>query len=1013
MSVSKFIVTRPIFVSMIALIVVLMGCIAFLRIPIELMPDTTVPTLTVRVNVNGTSPTEIEKNITRPIEDTLSSLEGLKNITSSSRSGRCFIRLIFDWGVDISEAQREVLQRVAKIEKDLPPEASTIFVQKYDANDLPLLVFGITSEISIPNITNLLEDQLLPILMRIEGVSNVDIWGGTEREVQVSMDLKKLKALKLSITEIANILKKKNFTLSAGTITTGNTRTTLRIAADINRIWKLRNLVIKNNDDGNIFLNDIATVRLIPRKNNHISYVNGERGLRIALYKSSGSNTVKVAKNAIQVIERFHKANQKFSYTEIFNTSIYVENSINNVLFSVLYGGILAIVVLIVFLRNLRSTLVIGISIPISVIATFALLYFNDLTLNLMTIGGLGLGIGMLVDNAIVVLENIMRLRKKGLSVLEAAIQGPREVRSSVIASTITTLIVFLPVIFIQGVTSLLFKELAIVIIFSMLVSLIVAIFLIPTLSALLLSKTEKIKEKGIWRFFEQGFEWVDFKYNEILKTSLENRFSTLFICFLLFVSALVLIPRIGSEFMPYADPGEVRVYANMGKGTPMEVMEENMLHMVQVIKSEFPEVKNSMAYIRDATESNWAFINLSLVSAKERSMSAKQILSKIRERFHSLLGVKVSGRVPKSPFVPKMPNSSGNNIDIEIRGYNLNRFFPIALQLKERLETLEGIEEVNVPEERTKNEKLIVADRQKISDLGLSLPSLATEIKTLTTGLQGGKLIDRGEEYKIRIQAKENENLTSEDILSMSVYNKYEEPIMMSNLVRVEDYVGPDRIERDSRQRILRLGIETNDFINESVTVQEIQELLQDFPTPAGFGILIGGNYQEQIESNRDLATSLILVILLVYMVMAAQFESLIDPFIIMFSVPMAAIGVLWILYLTNTTFNMQSNIGCVMLAGIVVNNAILLVHQANEIGKTKRSAKESIVLAAKQRLRPILITTTTTILGLTPIALGFGDGGEAQAPMARAVLGGLISSTFITLVLVPIIYSFFKKKI
>jgi len=1013
MNISSFTVSRPVLVSMATLIVMLIGCVAFFRLPIELMPDTTVPTLSIRARYPGAGPTDVEKLVTRPIEDALNQVEGLRFIQSYSDLGISQIRLVFNWGEDLDEAIRNVQAMLDKVENRLPEEVDRVDIRKYDPNDLPVLVYGVTTENSQADLTRKLEDEIIPVLSRIEGVGEADLLGETDMEIQVVFDLKKLKVLKLSVSDVAGIIKRQNFSLAAGRVQTGLEQEGLRISTDYDNLQDLRNTVIKSMNTGKVFLSDVASVEFAPEKRTSVSYIDGVQGLRLAVSKAPGSNTVKVAREVGKVIEQYQKRSKDFTITEIFNTAVYIENSIRNVNFSVLYGGFLAICVLIIFLRNIRSTLVIGVSIPISVIATFALIYFSGLSLNLMTIGGLALGIGMLVDNAIVVLENISRLRQTGLPVKEAAIQGGTEVQSSITASTITTLIVFLPVLFLEGVTSLLFKELAIVVAFAMLVSLASAILLIPTLTSLVIPKKLSTgPERGLWGILARSFESIENLYVKILAECLSSRGWTITICLLLLGSAAVLFPKIGAEFMPSADSNEIRIYVTMARGTPFESVRDAVFSIETQIREGYPEVLNSLSYLRDDSNSNRGYISLNLVPSSQRKQSARDIYYRMMLQFADIPGVQVRGSVPRSPFAPSLPNASGDLIELEVRGYDLNMFEPVATQVKEILEQIPGVEEINIPAYRTRSEKLVKIDKLKTTELGIPFATVASEIKGVLTGTLAGYFIKEGMEYPIRLLVQGYDQMSPEDILSLTINNRSNEPIMFSNIIDIIDYEGPARIDRDNRQRILKLDVSLSQEAKESFILNEMEETLNEMALPSGFSVLIGGSYQQQKESNRSLMMSLLLVVMLVYMVMAAQFESLKHPFVIMFSVPLAAIGVLWILYLTNTTFNMQSNMGCVMLAGIVVNNAILLVDQTNRLRERRMPVIQALIESGRRRLRPILMTTATTVLGLLPLALGFGDGGEAQAPMARVVMGGLLSSTFITLVLVPVVYSLFEKE-
>ncbi len=1001
---------------MATLMVVLLGSLSFFRIPMDLMPDTSVPTMSVITNYPGSSPKEIERLITRPLEGALSGLEGLKLITSTSNSNRSVIRLVFDWGSDIDDRQQRVREVISRSERQLPKDTDKPNVRRFDPNDLPVLVYGITSTHLDPvELTRQIDDAVSSSLSRLDGVGNVDSWGGSYEEVEVMVDLKKLKAHKLTLTDLSNAIKKQNFSLSVGKVKTGLKSQNLRVSMEPNSPHRLRQLVIKTLDTGIILLKDVADIKQQTAKLWADTYVDGTKGLRLAVFKVPGANTVEMAKEVKAVISNFDQRSSDIQFTEIFNSATYIENSISNVNRSVLYGGLLATFVLIVFLRNLRSAIVVGVSIPVSILATFSLMESYGISLNLMTIGGLSLGIGMLVDNAIVVLENIVRLHQKGERLDLAAAKGGQEVQASILASTITTLIVFLPVLFMDGITSMLFKDLTIVVAFSMIVSLLTAILLIPSLTALFLKGEQQSKAQAqnpVWHHLNVFFENIEGLYVKVLASSLRARAWTLTLCCLLLVSALMLIPKIRVEFMPSADSDQLRLTAFMAKGTPYETLKKNMLNIIHILKSEFPQIKHSVSYLKDTDDNDRAWFQLCLLPSGEREVTAREMLKQIKARCSALAGVRIHGRLPRSPFTPKLPNSSGAIANVEIRGYDLKLFESTAEQIKTNLETIPGVDEVIIPFQSLNREKVIRIDRIKTSELGLSPQHIAQEIKTVNSGLKAGKITQGGLEYPIQIRTHDQHSRNSDDILGLTVYNRFDEPILIDNLVKLQEEDGPNRIDRNNRQRILTLSLDLDEEFNVNSLLGELTARINEIPCPPGFTLNLGGSYQQQIESRRELMISLALVVVLVYMVMAAQFESLKHPFIIMISVPLAAIGVLWTLFLTDTSFNTQSNMGCVMLAGIVVNNAILLVDQANKLLRSNMAPKEAIVEAGRRRLRPILMTTSTTVLGLFPLALGLGDGGEAQAPMARAVMGGLISSTMITLVLIPIIYTFTERR-
>jgi HAE1 family hydrophobic/amphiphilic exporter-1 len=743
----------------------------------------------------------------------------------------------------------------------------------------------------------------------------------------------------------------------------------------------------------------------------------------VSVRKQSGKNTVEVARGVLEEIERINRDIPQIRLTPIIDTSDYIKRSITNVGSLALYGGILAVFVLLFFLRDIRGTTVIATAIPISIVSTFALMYFAGFTLNIMTLGGLALGIGMLVDNAIVVLENIYRLRQSGQSPIQAAINGSGEVTAAILASTLTTLAVFLPLVFVRGMAGVMFKQLSIVVGFSLLCSLGIAVTLVPMLaSKILLPTTRDPGESDAWsrKLFLAGgrmFDRMEARYKDLLHSALDHRKLVVGGAALLLLGALALIPLVGVELMPDTDEGEVRVYAEMEVGTRLEVLDERFQAVETIVREAVPEAKSVMSFVGGTgwrpRGSHAGEMRISLKPQVQRSRSSEEIATALRRKLTGIPGVTIRTRAGQGLFILRLGAPQGEKIQIETRGYDLAAADVLAERIKDVVETINGVTDAEVSRESGSPEELIIVDRQKAADMKLTVSQIANALQTVLSGTSASYYREAGKEYRILVKLKEAERMVLNDILDLTLTNADGEAVILRNVVGIRPQTGPVRIERKDQERIVTVSANISGRDMGSI-LADIREGLSSIPVPRDFSIVFGGDYEEEQKAFRELLLGFILALVLVYMVMACLYESLRDPFVVMFSVPLAAIGVTLMLFLTKTTFNVQSFIGCIMLGGIVVNNAILLVDHTNLLRRRDgMSLQDAIEEAGRRRLRPILMTAMTTVLGLVPLALGLGEGGEAQAPLARAVIGGLLSSTLITLVFVPTVYSIFKRRL
>ncbi len=1022
MRISRLAVHRPIFTIMVVLITIILGVVSLTRLPVDLMPDISYPTLSISSSYENASPEEVEELITRPIEEAVSAVPGVEEVSSTSMEGSSTIRVTFAWGTDLDAAANDIRDRLDRVITNLPEKAERPRLRKFDLASFPILTLGVSSKLDPVELRQIAENQVKYRLERVPGVAAVDIHGGLEREIHINLNPDKVKALGLPLNQIISRINEGNINVPAGTIDQGNLEVTVRTPGEYHSLDQIRDTVVAIRENVPIRIGEVADVEDSWLKVTRIVRVNGEPGLRLSVNKQSGKNTVEVARNVHKELERIAQDIPHIKIIPIIDTSDYIQRSIANVGSSAVYGGILAVLVLLLFLRNIPSTAVIATAIPISIIATFVLMYFAGFTLNIMTLGGLALGVGMLVDNAIVVLENIYRMRESGESSERAAINGTEEVSDAIVASTLTTVVVFLPLIFVRGMSGVMFKQLSIVVSFSLLCSLAAALTVVPMFSARILTAPDKgnlLKEtlgSRIFRYSGHIFTLIETKYKHILHISLNHRASVIIGALALLGGSLALIPLIGVELMPSTDESEVRVTGEMQVGTRLDVLNTRIKQIEEIVEKSVPEIKNMVTNMGGSswrgTTSHTGQIQIALKPQSQRSRSSEQVAGDLRLKLANIPGMLVRTRAGQGLSLLRVGPSDTDRIEVEIRGHDLQVADALAQQVKKIVENIEGITDAKASRESGRPEEVVIIDRQKAADMKLTVSDIANALQTIISGTQAGNFRQLGDEYVILVKIKEAEKMNLMDILDLTLTNSDGQAVVLRNVVEIKPRSGPVQVERKDQERVVTISANTSGRDMGSV-LTDIRRQLRSVPAPQGFNILLRGDYEEQQKAFNELLLSCFLALVLVYMVMACQYESLRDPFVVMFSVPLAAIGVTIMLFLTGTTFNIQSFIGCIMLGGIVVNNAILLVDHTNLLRRTAgMSLRDAIEEAGRRRLRPILMTTLTTIIGLIPLALGLNEGGEAQAPMARVVIGGLFSSTLITLVFVPVIYSIFEKR-
>ncbi len=1014
-------VRRPVFTTMVTLIVVVLGAVSLSKLRIDLLPNVEMPTLTVQTGYEGASPEVMESLVTQIVEEIIATVPGVEEMSSTSSEGNSRIRVTFMWGTDIDAAATDVRAKLEDELNELPDDVVRPQIRKFDVNSFPVVLLGVASQLDPIELTTLIDDQVRYRFARLPGVAQVDMWGGYNREVRVELDPGRVRALGLPLNQILAGIRDANLDLPAGQIESGRYEVTLRAPAEFQSLDQIRETVIATREGAPVTLGQIAEVRDTYERLTRIIRVNGELGLRMAIRKQADANTVEVSNRILREIEEVNRDFPQIEVVPVINQGNFIERSIQNVANSVLYGGVLAVFVLLFFLRNFRSTIVISLAIPISIVATFALIYFNGFTLNLMTLGGLALGVGMMVDSSIVVLENIFRRRdEENEDTAEASVAGAVEVGPAIVASTITTLVIFLPLIFVQGVSGILFKELAYVIVFSLVCSLAVSLSLVPMLaSKLLKSPRQRHESQPAWidrlaTASDRAFGALDSQYRDLLRWVLRHRLITVGVCLLALTASLLLLPLLGTEFLPPSDEGEVRVSGEMEIGTRLDIVDQQTRLFEQVV---FDSVPERIAAVTSVGASGWnpadsaeGEIRLSLVPVSQRDRSNTEIADDLRRKLDGKVpGMTIRTRAPQGQFLLERILGSDDGISVDIRGYDLETLSELTSRVIAEIEKIPGITDVDTSRDEGIPQQELYIDRAKAADVGVSVRDIAEALETAVAGSRAGDYRTFGNSYRILVQFKDAYQLSIEQVLDLTVRSESGEDVALRNLVTTRDGRGPTLIQRKDQQRVFEVTANIAGRDLGSVAA-DVDAALDRIPRPVGYDLMLAGNVEEQQKATRELIISLVLALALVYMVLACQYESLRDPLVVMLSVPMAAIGVLITLFLTDTTLNVQSYIGCIMLGGIVVNNAILLVDQAGQLRtRAGMDTREAVAEAGRRRLRPILMTSLTTMLGLTPLALGIGEGADAQAPLARAVIGGLAGSMLITLVLIPAVYSLF----
>jgi HAE1 family hydrophobic/amphiphilic exporter-1 len=1021
MSIPRTAIERPVTMFMISGVVILLGFMSLARLPVDLMPDISYPSLTVRVSYPGVGPLEMEELVTRPIEQAVSATSGVERLESTSSEGSSRVTLNFAWGTDLNEAADDVRNRLDRVRGRLPDEADPPVMFKFDANAQPIMGVGVEGNFDRVTLREMAENDLSPRLERVPGVASVSVEGGLRRQIHVELSKEKITALELPVNRIVQLLRSENQNVPLGEIDEGDRTYLLRSQGQFANLTEIENLVVMTRGGVPVYLRDIAQVRDSTEDLRSFTRINGNPGVRLRVTKQSGQNTVAIASAVRAEVARINNEMPGLKLTVLDDSSIFINRSIASVKEAAILGAFLVVAVIFVFLRNLRSTLIICTSIPISIIGTFALLYFGGFTLNTMTFGGLALGVGMIVDASIVVLENTYRHMEMGKDRMQASIDGSEEVWSAILASTLTHVAVFVPLLFLSGVSSILFKQLSYVVMFSLSMSLFVAVTIVPVLCSRILKPPVHASErKGlagrVFTVSERALDVLDEGYRKILHKALVHRPTVLGLGTALVVAAVLILPTIGYELMPVADEGEVSVTAELPVGTRIERAHDVAVRLESLIEEYVPEREivitqaGAGGFGGSASRSQ---ATIRLVNKEKRTRSSEEIARDLNRKLTGLIpGVIISTRASGgNSQMNRIMGGGDSRLALEVRGDDLQQARDISQAAKTLMDRIpEAVRNARISREEGRPELAIDVDRPKAALLGLSVTNVADSIRTNVAGTQAAFFRQHGNEYPIIVRLREEDRERVEDINDVLINAPTGQVMQAKNLMTLRNQSGPTEIQRKNQERILRVTAEPEVALSDAV--KAVNARMSEVRVSPQFQVGFGAEVEEQERAFRQLQMMLVLAIVLVYAVMASQYESLRDPFIIMFSVPLAAIGVVLALKLTNTTFSLQAYIGVIMLAGIVVSNAILLVDYTNVLRRRDGMAlRAAVETAGRTRLRPIIMTTLTTILGLVPMALAIGDGAELQAPLARVVIGGLAASTLITLVFVPTVYTLFEE--
>jgi hydrophobic/amphiphilic exporter-1 (mainly G- bacteria), HAE1 family len=1015
-------VKRPITTIMIFVALLVTGVYSLRELPIDFYPDIDFPAISVITTYAGASAADIETNVTRTIEDGLNSVGNLKNISSTSRDNMSVVVCEFEWGTNLDEASNEMRDGISFVEPFLPEEADKPMLFKFSSSAMPVLFYGVTADESFEAIANILDEKIVNQLNRIDGVGSVGLMGAPGREVQVDIDPRKMESYNVTVEMIARVLNAENLNLPAGNLEMGMMDYPLRVKGEFPSSDILEDIVLASFNGQTIYLGDVATVRDTIRDTSLDERLNGKTGMRIVIQKQSGANTVQVCQDINAMMpELIETLPDDIEITTFFDSSEFISDSINNLSNTLMYAAFAVILVVLFFLGRWRATFIVILTIPISLIVSFIYLYISGSSINIIALSSLSIAIGMVVDDAIVVLENITKHVERGASPREAAIYATNEVWLAVIVTTLTVVAVFLPLTLIGGMTGELFRPLGYIVTITVVTSTISAITLTPMLASKMMKLRKKPKkvrrvsyDNTIGRFLNR----LDNFYGRSLRMALRFRWGTLIIAIVIFLGSMIMAGGMGFEFMPEADQGSMTAAIELQTGLRVDETTKVARKIDAFIEENMPEAK--FYYTSSGSDDQGGFmslfmesgshrinVNFTLTDLETRKRDVWELANQLTEYLETIPEIVNFDVVPNGG----MGGTTENNVVLEIYGYDFETTSLIAAALADSAKTIPGATNVNVSRDPSKPELQIVPDREKLAQHGLNTYTLASSVRNRVEGPYMSRYREEGDEYDIVVRFVEEERNSLSDLNDIALVNMQNQVIRLGEVADIEERWSPPNIERRNRERMVTVSI-TPYKVPLNIMAEQVQAIIDHMEIPSDVNIQMGGAVEEMQDSMKDLSLLLMLSLVLTYLVMASQFESMRMPFIIMFSIPFAFTGVILAHLVTGTTMSVISMVGGVMLVGIVVKNAIVLVDYINLMRARGLELKDAIVESGKSRLRPVLMTSLTTILAMLPLAMSTGSGSEIWSPMGIAVIGGLIFSTIVTLVLVPVIYHMMLRR-
>jgi len=1024
MKLAELSVSKPVTTAMIYIAMVVLGLVSMSLLGIDLMPDIEIPAVSVLTAYEGAGPEEVETLITEPIEDALSTVSGADEVTSISREGLSAVTLKFKWGQKIDEAINDVRDKVDQAKVRLPDEADNPVITKFDIAMQPIVIIAIIAQDSYPNLQTIVKDNIIDPLKAVKGVASAMSRGGLTRQIRVNIDRDKLKALNIPVEQVNGALAAQNISVPGGNIKSGYKDYLLRTPEEFSNPQDVADVVITYRNGIPVKLKDIADVQDFFKERTYDLRVNGENGMAVFIQKQSGENTVEVARRVLEKLEEIKKTLPPDVKPKIvMDNSEFILASVKNVRDTVLYASFFVFIVILFFLRDFKASLIVAVSIPISLIVTFLLMWLAGYTINTTTLASLAIAVGMVVDNAIVVVDNVNRHLQRGQRPRESAVLGTNEVGVAVMASTLTTIAIFAPSMFVGGITAIVFGQFAAIVTMALVVSLFTAIMLVPMLCSRFLKVHEKSLSKSPLEFFynwgERFLVWLEDKYLRLLKWVLANRKTVFVSCAVLFVWSTTLIKLVGTEFLPEEDQNRLTGTYDLPIGTRYERTGRVAEQLEKIVNETVPEKRD--CFVRWGVygsaaggqfalteESYKGFLFVSLVPKRQRDALPGDVVNRLRKITDRIPGAVI--RYSTEDPLAAMMFSGGRKLSVELYGHNMDDARRYADAVQTAMAKVEGVRDIEISREEEKPELKVIVDREKASKLGLNVMTIGKTVETFFAGTTATKYRERGDEYDIEVRLGLNDRSKIEDLRDVFVSIPGGGNVSLANIARIEQGTGPTKIERKNQVRYITVSADVSGRDLGSA-VADVRKAIGRIPAPPGFDYKFGGTEKEKTEAFRLLVMAAVLGMVLVYMVMASQFESYRDPFIIFLSVPFGIVGVILSLALMGLAMNIITFIAVILLVGVVVNNGIVLI---SFIGMLRRRGYEihtAILEGCRSRLRPVLSTTVTTLLGLTPLALSRGEGSEIWMPFAVTSIGGLTVGTIVTLILMPALYSVFEE--